>query len=321
MTAQSTPRFSVQHPRQLSPVGERGAMAISSDVGECKMTQYRRLSLICFLICGATSACSLYVNAERVQCKTDTDCSERGPAFAGSTCRDSLCQPVIDETWTCLDQPASNDSSSTTTTVHVNLNVEDLLSEKPLSGLSLTLCAKLDATCSQPIAQYTSNDSGQIDVVMKAGFDGYLQAEGSGIYPTLIFPPNTSRQRASSTLPIVPASFFGTMFRGIDVTSIGADRSVILTTALDCLGRPAPGMILSGQPTDDSTVPYVIQDGLPSRTAPTTDDTGTGGFVNIKEGSAFITSTIASSNRVAGTVAVQTRSGYLSMVLVMPSGG
>jgi len=201
-------------------------MAISSDIGEYNMNQYRWLSLLCFLICNATSACSLYVDANRVQCKTDTDCSGRGPAFAGSTCNDSLCEPVIDETWTCLDQPASNDSSSTT--VHVNLNVVDLLSEKPLSGLSLTLCSKLDANCSFPIAQYASNDGGQIDVEMPAGFDGYLQAEGTGIYPTLIFPPNTSKQRAPSTLPIVPASFFATMFRGLNVTSIGAERSVIL---------------------------------------------------------------------------------------------
>jgi len=308
MTAKYTSRLSVQR-----------LWVISSDVGESYMTQYRWLSLLCFLICSAASGCSLYVDANRVQCKTDTDCSERGSAFAGSTCRDSLCQPVIDETWTCLDQPASDESSSTT--VHVNLNVVDLLSEKPLSGLSLTLCSKLDANCSFPIAQYTSNDGGQIDVAMPAGFDGYLQAGGSGIYPALIFPPNTSKQRAPSTLPIVPASFFGTMFLGIGVTSIGDDRSVILTTALDCLGRPAPGMILNSQPTDDNTVPYVLQGGLPSSTAPTTDDTGSGGFVNIKAGSAVITSTIASSNRLAGTVAVQTRPGYLTMVLVMPSGG
>lgn len=291
----------------------------SSDVGECYMTQYRWLSLLCLGICGATSACSLYVDADRVQCKTDAECSERGPAFAGSTCRNSLCQPIIDETWTCLDQPASGDTSSAT--VHVNLNVVDLLSEKPLAALSLTLCAKLDANCSFPIAQYQSNDAGQIDVEMPSGFDGYFQAVGTGIYPTLIFPPNTSKQRAPSTLPIVPASFFGTMFRGLGVTSIGDERSVILTTALDCLGRPAPGMILDGKPTDDNTVSYVLQGGLPSPTAPTTDDTGSGGFVNIKAGSAVITSTIAASNRLAGTVGVQTRTGYLTMVLVMPSGG
>jgi hypothetical protein len=43
--------------------------------------------------------------------------------------------------------------------------------------------------------------------------------------------------------------------------------------------------------------------------------------MNIKKGPAIITSTIAAGNRLAGKVGVQTRSGYLSMVLVMPNGG
>jgi len=33
-----------------------------------------------------------------------------------------------------------------------------------------------------------------------------------------------------------------------------------------------------------------------------------------------ITSTMAATNRLVGTVGVQTRSGYLTMVLVMPNG-
>lgn len=284
------------------------------------MTQYRWLSSLCLGICSVTSACSLYVDTDRVQCTTDSDCSERGPEFAHSTCHESLCQPVVDQTWACLDQPASGPPSSTAT-VHVILNVVDLLTKKPLAGLSLTLCAKLDANCSLPVAQYQSTEGGQIDVEMPAGFDGYLQAEGSGIYPTLIFPPNTSKQRAPGTIPLVPASFIGTMFSGIGVASIGAERSTILTTALDCLGRPASGMILANQPTDDQTVPYVLEGGLPSRTARATDSTGSGGFVNVKAGSTVITSTIAASSRLVGTVAVQVRPGYLTMVLAMPNGG
>lgn len=294
-------------------------MAILSEVGEFHMTQDRWLSSLYLVIGGALSACSFYVDTDRVQCTTDSDCSERGPQFAHSTCIESLCQPIVDETWTCLDRPASG--PPTTTTVHVTLNTVDLLSKRPLAGLNLTQCAKLDADCAFPIGQYQSNEAGQVDVVMPVGFDGYLLAEGAGIYPTLIFPPNTSKQRAPGTLPLVPASFVGTMFGEFGVTSFGTERSAILTTALDCLGRPAPGMILASQPADEQTVSYVLEGGLPSRTARATDGTGAGGFVNIKAGRAVITSTMASSNRLVGTVGVQVRPGYLTMVLVMPNGG
>jgi hypothetical protein len=182
------------------------------------------------------------------------------------------------------------------------------------------LCAKLDANCLFPIAQYQSDQAGQLDVEMPSGFDGYLQTEGDGLYPMLFFPPNTRKQRAPGTLPMVANSFFGTMFSEVG-GPISPDRTAIMTTALDCMGKPAPGLMLATPQADERTVGYVIQGGLPSRTALATDGSGAGGFVNIKLGNAVITSTMAASNRPVGTVAVQTRSGYLTMVLVMPNGG
>jgi hypothetical protein len=271
--------------------------------------------LLCLgLLSAASSACSLVVDSDRVQCKTPGDCAARG-ASAGSVCIESICQP--DPTWSCLDQP--NTDAVASPTVHVVFTGADLLSQKPLPGIRLTLCAKLDADCVMPIAQYQSDQAGQLNVEMPAGFDGYFQTEGDGIYPTLFFPPNTRKQRAPSTLPMVPVSFFGTMFSGIG-GAISADRTVIMTTALDCLGRPAAGMVLSSPQADDRTVTYFLQGGLPSRTALTTDQDGAGGFVNVKAGGAVVTSTMAASNRQVGTVAVQTRPGHLTMVLVLPTG-
>jgi hypothetical protein len=273
-----------------------------------------RVSLCLVALSAATSACSVVVDSDREQCKTAGDCLARG-ASAGSVCVDSMCQP--DPTWSCLDETSSDPVESGS--VHVAFTVQDLLSQSPLPGVLLTLCAKLDADCMRPIAQYQSNSAGRLDVEMTAGFDGYFQTEGDDIYPTLFFPPNTRKQRASSTLPMVPVSFFGTMFSGIGA-SVGADRTVIMTTALDCLGRPATGMVLASPQADDHTVSYVLQGGLPSRTAPTTDESGAGGFVNVKTGGAVVTSTMAATSRLVGTVAVQTRPGHLTMVLVLPSG-
>lgn len=267
------------------------------------------------LMAATGSACSVVVDDGRVQCKTDSDCAARGPAFAGSVCMDSVCQP--DPTWACLDQPNTDEVAAGT--VHVVFTVADLLSQRPIAGIRLTLCAKLDANCTFPIAQYQSNSAGELDVELPAGFDGYFQTVGDGIYPTLFFPPNTRKQRAPSTLPMVPEGFFGQMFAQLG-TSVSSDRTVIMTTALDCVGRPAAGMILSSPQADQDTVTYFLQGGLPSRSAPATDETGAGGFVNVKSGTAVITSTIAAIDRLAGTVAVQTRPGHLTMVLVLPDG-
>jgi len=280
------------------------------------MNRYRLLSCLCLgLSFASLSACTVVVDGDRVQCKTDSDCTVRGTAYAGSVCTESICHP--DPTWACLDEtPATEDPTGT---VHVDMSMEDLISQKPVPSVRFTLCAKLDANCLFPIAQYQSNEAGKLNVEMPAGFDGYFQTDGGGVYPTMFFPPSTRKQRASSTLPMVPTSFFGIMFSQIS-GPVSEDRSVVMTTALDCQARPATGMALSSPQADERTVTYVIQGGLPSRTAGTTDATGNGGFVNIKAGSVVVTSTMAGNNRPVGTVAVQTRPGYLTMVLVMPTG-
>jgi hypothetical protein len=201
----------------------------------------------------------------------------------------------------------------------VIFTVQDLLSQKPLPGIRLTLCAKLDATCLLPIAQYQSTQAGQLDVAMPAGFDGYFQTEGDGVYPTLFFPPNTRKQRAAGILPMVPAAFFGTMFSGLGVT-VSDDRTVVMTTALDCQGFPVAGVVMSSAQADDQTARYFLEGGMPSRNASKTDETGAGGFVNIKAGAVVISSTIEATKRVIGTVAVQSRPGHITMVLSLPSG-
>ena len=292
-------------------------MRTLSIIGKRNMNGCRLLVGFYLSILGvASSACSVVMDGDRVQCKTDSDCTIRGPEYAGAVCSDSMCRP--DPTWSCLDDSTPEEIPSGT--VHVKLSAQDLLSQKPVAGIHLTLCAKLDADCVRPIAAFQSDDAGQLDVELPVGFDGYFQTEGSGIYPTLFFPPNTRKQRAPGTLPMVPESFFGTMFSGIGAT-VSSDRTVIMTTALDCMGRPAAGMILTTNQADDRSVTYFLQGGLPSRTALTTDQDGAGGFVNIKMGGAIVTSMIAASSRVAGTVGVQTRAGHLTMVLVTPTGG
>jgi hypothetical protein len=281
------------------------------------MTRFKSVFFLCLAAFSmAATACSLAVESDRVQCRADTDCSSRGPEFAGYVCSSALvCEP--DPTWACLDEKAID--STPTDKVHVKLTTIDLLSQRPIPGVRLTLCAKLDANCSQSIGVFESDQSGGIDVEMPAGFDGYFQTEGEGLYPMLFFPPNTRVQRAPGALPMVAKSFFGTMFSGVG-GPVSDTRTVVMTTALDCQGKPAPGLVLSTPQADDKTVGYVIQGGLPSRTAATTDTSGAGGFVNINPGTVVISSTMAANNRLVGTVAVQTRPGYITMVLVMPNG-
>jgi hypothetical protein len=284
-----------------------------------------RSFFILAILGAASSACSLYVDSNREQCKQTIDCEAFG---SGYVCRDNLCQvPVegtpdaqapIDPTWACLDGVGISEPA--TGSVRVSITLVDLLSQKPLAGVNLSLCAKLDGACELPILPlYQSSATGQLEVEMPAGFNGYFQASGAGIYPTLIFPPSTRRQRAPSTIPLVPDSFYPTMVKGSGAT-VAEGRSVVITTALDCLGRPAAGLALSSPDADSQTVSYVLASGVPSRTSTTTDESGGGGFVNVPAGPILIKSTLAAGDRPVGVAGVQTRPGHISMVLIMPNG-
>lgn len=282
------------------------------------MTRNRSLFFILATLGAASSACSAYVDSGREQCKQNEDCAALG--LVGYECKESLCQaaaPPVDPTWACLDAVGS--SEPVTGSVRVSITFVDLLTQKPLAGVAFALCAKVDGSCTSPIAQYQSSATGQLEVDLVAGFDGYFQAQGADIYPTLIFPPSTRRQRAPSTIPLVPASFFPTMVKGSGST-IAPDRSMVITTALDCLARPATGLALSSPDADGQTISYVLAGGMPSRSSTTTDDSGGGGFVNIPAGPALIKSTLAATGRPVGAAGVQVRPGYVSMVLIMPTG-
>lgn len=273
----------------------------------------------------ASSACSIYVDGGRQQCKQDIDCQALGTEYATYQCKDSMCQEpekppttdaLVDPTWACLDGVGTVEP--VTGNVRVSITLVDLLSRRPLAGVALALCAKLDGSCQFPILPlYESSATGGLEVEMPAGFDGYFQASGAGIYPTLIFPPNTSRQRAPSTIPLVPASFYPTMVSG---TTVAQNRSMVITTALDCVGRPAAGLSLSSPDADAQTVSYVLAGGVPSRTSTTTDESGGGGFMNVPAGPFLIRSTLAASGRSVGVAGIQARPGHISMVLIMPSG-
>jgi hypothetical protein len=194
-----------------------------------------------------------------------------------------------------------------------------MLTQMPLEGIALSLCAKLDNTCMLPIVAYQSNSAGQIEIELPVGFDGYFQAKGGGIYPTLIFLPSTRMQHLPSTFPLFPEAFYPTLVQSLG-TTVAEVRSMVLVTALDCLGRPAAGISLGSPAADSETTGFVMVGGLLSRTSSLTDVSGGGGFVNLPAGPVLIHATIAASNRLVGTLGAQARPGYLSMVTLMPNG-
>src|SRR6266700_7230961 len=110
-------------------------------------------------VCGmAGLGCSLEVAAWRVQCSVDGDCAQRGAAFAGATCVESVCQPAA--TWSCLGQPPV--VSTQPGPFQVRFHLTDLITQKPKVGVRSSLCHKVDVDCAVPAGMAIGDSSGLV---------------------------------------------------------------------------------------------------------------------------------------------------------------
>jgi hypothetical protein len=274
------------------------------------------------------SACSLLLQTDDKQCSTDEDCRVRG-GTVGTTCVSNFCQigggdagPLA-----CLGSvkappapPAGN--------VTVTMSFFDEVSQTtPLSGIAVQACARLDVTCTSPLTNTTSDGQGNATIQIPAGFDGYLEINGSTTVPALWYfspaptttPPPTTNGKYSLGL-LTPQSF--QQIAAAAGATVDPDAGHAITFALDCTatyGTFAPGMAFSCDKTTSETRNFYFVNGLPSTTAASTDTSGIGGFANLPPGVVTLTDKVASSGTRAGSVSVLIRPGVITFSPIAPS--
>jgi hypothetical protein len=265
----------------------------------------------------SVSACSLVVDGDRVQCSTNADCTARGASFTGSTCIDSVC--VGEAKWACLGVPVKPQTAPGP--FRVPFIVQHLVTQTRLEGVKVTLCRKLDVTCSDPLSEELFTDSeGQVTVSVTAGFEGYAYFQSPSTVDGLYFfnpgvfadlPPVTVQTGSAQVMTLL-ASQAGAMQ--------AMDRGVILLSARDCLGAPAAGVIFSTEGSDAAAVPFYAKDGLPSNDAVRTDSAGYGGLLNAAAGSVTFTAKVESTGRTLGQATLLAKAGAITYGSVVPDG-
>lgn len=232
--------------------------------------------------------CSVVVDADRKQCRTDADCTARGPAFADSVCKESFCE-AADPRWSCLGSPLA--PAAGPGPFDVTMHVQDLLTQQPLSGVDANVCTKVDVECSSPRFSTKSDAAGLVALSINAAFSGFVALTSDEIVPTRYFfnpPINADREIAALSLsrPVARAALLG---------QLGAmpERGDILLTATDCQGAPAEGVKFALTPSSDDAIQYYLVNGLPSPASGSTDSTGYGGFANVIPGTWTVTGQLA----------------------------
>ena len=277
-------------------------------------------------------ACSILLEADATQCATTADCAKRGPAFASAVCAGGICRAAgatdAGDPWSCLANPPPA-APPPDADVAVTMALFDPVTPapgrngKPLPGIVIRGCAKLDVVCANPIvASVTTDADGNAKLAIPAGFDGYLELTGPSIVPALWYfsplPDAEAAPRSYNVGLLSPASFSqiaATVGASIDDT---AGHS--FNFALDCArsyGTFGSGVSFTPSATRTGTRSFYLINGLPSTTATTTDGSGVGGFVNLKPGVLTITGDLAGQR--TGSVSVLIRAGVITYSPIAPS--
>lgn len=274
------------------------------------------LRVLCSVAALTGPACSVLVEPNRVQCTTDEDCQTLTPA---GVCIEAVCHP--DPVWGCLDSVTF--PAPTPGAVHtVTMRFRDLVTEEPQLGVNGRLCRKLDVECTQPLSDWLQTDAGgNLVIAVDSGFDGYIELKSEGKVDGLYFlyPPITSDRE----IPFIPLFFpvvIGQLAQ-INGKTIEPDRGHILLGAYDCQHKPGEGVKLSTADADEKSSSFYVVNRIPKASAAATDNSGRGGYINLKAGTVTISGMlpVEGVNKTIANVSMLVRPGTITYTQLVPS--
>jgi hypothetical protein len=282
----------------------------------------------CLRVAGCHFSCSLLDRSCLNQCRFplgDQPGAEAVTTTMKTKCRTD-CRDGAD--WSCVDVskytggPAPGE-------VDFRFIAENVAkpSEK-MKGVTFRPC--LDADCALPAGKScTSDENGYCAATIEissAGnvFPGLIEGTGEGIYPTLysFHPqltgvwPGTPAYTPENML-VIPKALVEIGGPIADVTVIEG-RGHIIVAFFDCLWSPAEKLKLSVARGDDKTVYRYVVEGLPSRDATMTDQSGVAYAFNVPASKEKTTITAKLGDRVVAETAMFVRANAVSFGLVGP---
>jgi hypothetical protein len=267
-----------------------------------------------FLWALSTSACSLTIDADRVQCSVDADCAARGSAFAGAMCLDQVCQPNAQ--WACLSRTPTPSTTKGPFKVDV-LAITDAVSQQKIAGATLKLCRKIDVGCQSPVLSTTTDASGAASFSIDATLTGYVEVSAAGFLPTLyFFNPPIDGNRTVPTIPISTELAHSAVLRTLGLTPDEGRGTVVMAT-VDCNGKTAADVAFSVSNMDSSSKVFYYVDGLPTAAAATTSS-GYGGVANVPAGAVTFNATVVKGGLALPPVSLVVRGGALSFSTAVP---
>lgn len=251
--------------------------------------------------CAATlTNCSLMIDTNERQCKSDADCVSAGlgnqcvdqvctqkstPACQGSACMTS--ENILpgkcssDKQCTSSDMPRCFDSTCVSSelaerwlcmdddnqsvkpsTVRFSFHVVDFLSGKPPKNLVVLACRSNDVGCAEPAGMFVDMDgTGHPQFDLQAPFIGFFEARSDELTTLLYLTKPVVKNTLSRDLPILSASAVQ-ITAGIANVPFDQTKGLAILETLDCSLNPAGGVQYKQNAADANQ--FYLVDQVPS---------------------------------------------------------
>ncbi len=253
----------------------------------------------------------------RPACKTDEDCLGHGSGASASVCLNSYCQ--ADLSWSCLDAPAP--PSNLPGPFAVKLPVVDTVTQAPLPGVTARVCDKLDFDCAAPQSTQLTDDNGEVALEIPAFFYGYVSLTLGGYKEGLFFfgPPIDRDTSDLNPISLGPPAVHMLLAEQTGATLM-PERGILLIEALNCQHRRTAGVSYETSDKDELSVPFYSNVGRPDTNATATDSYAFGGYINMPPGVVTVTGRLRERQRTLGTVQLVIKPDAITYGRMVPTG-
>jgi len=221
---------------------------------------------------------------------------------------------------TCLGSYTWPLTAETTVPLHLYL-VDAYEQTIPLPSMRVRACNAADIKCTEPLSDTVTDDKGLAELRLPASFSraftGYLEVTGKDVYPTLL---KFSWNLASETTQLVGIVKEANFKLAINAIELRPDdtRGMLQLRMLSCGNVGVAGASYASDRADAQTRNWYIIDGFPTLMAAATDSVGSGGIIDVPEGSTTVTASRASDGVAIARAIVPVRAKFMSVVVFSP---
>jgi hypothetical protein len=268
-----------------------------------------------------SNACSVWVDADRVQCEQPADCLEDRTGVADLSCIAGVCRTVESS------DDGDGDCPDVETVSQGWVGIYNPSSGKRIAGASVRLCNGLDAACSDPVFDGITGPDGKVPISVPPAFstgfyevwaEDYVPIVVTAIRPVLVdrrgvpiptpFDDDPGPLMAIPLLSEFERNGLYALLGGTNDPTRGAPAADLAPCLFEGKRRQI-GLDL----IDDASLSWCLVDGLPTQGADIVRD-GVCGFINARPGFGTMTVTDLDTDEVVATAPILIRAGWISSV-------